>query len=96
MFTKEEEPQIRIHLAETLRWIICQRLVPRVGGGRIAILEILSISLRVKDTIIHGESEGKTFYDIISNGEPYGMWTFDQHILKLFEEDSKSEKQKEL
>ena len=84
MFPKEEEQQIRTHLADTIRWIICQRLVPKVGGGRIAILEILSISLRVKDTIINGESEGKTFYDIIKNGEPYGMWTFDQHILKLY------------
>ena len=86
MFSKEEEQQIRIRLAETVRWIIAQRLLPKVGGGRIALLEILSTSLRAKDSIINGESEGKTFYDIISNGEPYGMWTFDQHILKLFKE----------
>jgi twitching motility protein PilT len=83
MFSKEEEQQIRIRLAETVRWIIAQRLLPKVGGGRIALLEILSTSLRVKDSIINGESEGKTFYEIIANGEPYGMWTFDQHILKL-------------
>ncbi len=86
MFSKEEEQQIRIRLADTVRWIICQRLVPKVGGGRVAILEILSTSLRVKDTIINGESEGKTFYEILSNGEAYGMWTFDQHILKLYQE----------
>jgi twitching motility protein PilT len=86
MFSKEEEQQIRIRLAETVRWIIAQRLLPKVGGGRIALLEILSSSLRVKDSIINGESEGKTFYDIITNGEPYGMWTFDQHILKLLKE----------
>ncbi|MCH7623179.1 MAG: PilT/PilU family type 4a pilus ATPase, partial [Nitrospinae bacterium] len=83
MFSKEEEQQIRIRLADTIRWIICQRLVPRVGGGRIALLEILSTSLRIKDVIINGESEGKTFYDILSSGEAYGMWTFDKHILKL-------------
>lgn len=83
MFSKEEEQQIRIRLADTIRWIICQRLVPRVGGGRIALLEILSASLRIKDVIINGESEGKTFYDILSSGEAYGMWTFDKHILKL-------------
>lgn len=83
MFSKEEEQQIRIRLADTIRWIICQRLVPRVGGGRIALLEILSNSLRIKDVIINGESEGKTFYDILSSGEAYGMWTFDKHILKL-------------
>ena len=83
MFSKGEEQQIRIRLADTIRWIICQRLVPRVGGGRIALLEILSASLRIKDVIINGESEGKTFYDILSSGEAYGMWTFDKHILKL-------------
>jgi twitching motility protein PilT len=86
MFSKEEEQQIRIRLAETVRWIIAQRLLPKVGGGRIALLEILSTSLRVKDAILNGESEGKTFYEIIGQGEPYGMWTFDQHILKLLKE----------
>jgi len=86
MFSKEEERQIRIRLADTVRWIICQRLVPKVGGGRVAILEILSTSLRVKDTIINGESEGRTYYEILSNGQAYGMWTFDQHILQLYKE----------
>jgi twitching motility protein PilT len=86
MFSKEEEQQIRIRLADTVRWIICQRLLPKVGGGRIALLEILSTNLRVKDAIINGESEGKTFYEILSTGEAYGMWTFDKHILKLVAE----------
>jgi twitching motility protein PilT len=84
MFSKEEEQQIRIRLADTVRWIICQRLLPKVGGGRIALLEILSTNLRIKDAIINGESEGKTFYEILTTGEAYGMWTFDKHILKLF------------
>ncbi len=83
MFSKEEEQQTRIRLADTVRWIICQRLLPKVGGGRIALLEILSTNLRIKDAIINGESEGKTFYEILSTGEAYGMWTFDKHILKL-------------
>jgi len=86
MFSKEEEQQIRIRLAETVRWIICQRLLPKVGGGRIALLEILSTNLRIKDAIINGESEGKTFYEILTTGEAYGMWTFDKHILKLVSE----------
>ncbi len=86
MFSKEEEQQIRIRLADTVRWIICQRLLPKVGGGRIALLEILSTSLRIKDAIINGESEGKTFYEILTSGEAYGMWTFDKHILKLIKE----------
>ncbi|MFT4578971.1 MAG: twitching motility protein PilT [Nitrospinales bacterium] len=86
MFSQEEEQQIRIRLADTIRWIICQRLLPKVGGGRIALLEIMTTNLRVKDTIINGETEDKTYYDIITNGDAYGMWTFDQHILKLLKE----------
>ena len=86
MFSQEEEQQIRIRLADTIRWIICQRLLPKVGGGRVALLEIMTSNLRVKDTIINGETEDKTFYEIITNGDAYGMWTFDQHIMKLYQE----------
>ena len=86
MFSQEEEQQIRIRLADTIRWIICQRLLPKVGGGRVALLEIMSSNMRVKDTIINGESEGKTYYEIITNGDTYGMWTFDQHIMKLYQD----------
>ena len=86
MFSQEEQQQIRIRLADTVRWIICQRLLPKIGGGRVALLEIMSTNMRIKDTIINGESEGETYYDIITNGDAYGMWTFDQHILKLFRE----------
>ena len=68
MFSTEEENQIRIRLADTVRWIVCQRLLPKVGGGRVAAFEIMGTNLRVKDTILHGESEGKTFYEIIQAG----------------------------
>jgi len=91
MFGQEEERQIRIRLADSLRWIISQRLVPKVGGGRIALLEIMANSLRIKNIILNGETEDKTFYDIIGDGDAYGMWTFDQHILKLYLEGQISE-----
>ncbi len=84
MFNQEEEQQIRIRLSDSLRWVISQRLVPKEGGARIALLEIMSNNMRVKDTILHGESEDKTFYDIVRDGAAYGMWTFDQHIIKLY------------
>jgi len=86
MFPQEEEQQIRIRLADTLRWVISQRLVPKVGGGRIALLEIMYNNMRVKDVVLNGETEDKRIYDIIHEGDAYGMWTFDQHILKLFDE----------
>ncbi len=85
MFSTEEETQIRTRLADTVRWIVCQRLLPKVGGGRIAAFEILGTNLRVKDSILNGESEGKTFYDIMEAGKPFGMTTFDSYIVHLYE-----------
>ncbi|MEA1969419.1 MAG: PilT/PilU family type 4a pilus ATPase [Thermodesulfobacteriota bacterium] len=84
MFSTEEEQQIRIRLADTVRWIVCQRLLPKTGGGRVAAFEIMATSLRVKESILHGESEGKTFYEIITAGTALGMVTFDDYILKLY------------
>jgi twitching motility protein PilT len=81
MFEQEEEKQIRIRLADTVRWIVCQRLLPKVGGGRQAAHEIMGSNLRVKDSILNGESEGKTFYEIIEASQPFGMMTFDQCIV---------------
>jgi len=85
MFEQEDEKQIRIRLADSIRWIACQRLLPKIGGGRVAAFEIMSTNLRVKDAILHGEGEGKTFYDIIEAGQPFGMMTFDQSITELYQ-----------
>jgi twitching motility protein PilT len=86
MFSTEEERQIRIRLADTIRWVVCQRLLPKVGGGRVAAFEVMGSNLRVKDSILNGESEGKTFYEITRTGKAFGMITFDEYILSLFEQ----------
>ncbi len=86
MFSTEEERQIRIRLADTVRWVVAQRLLPKVGGGRVAAFEVMATNLRVKDSILNGESEGKTFNDIIMAGKAQGMVPFDEFILALFEE----------
>ncbi|HET58424.1 MAG TPA: PilT/PilU family type 4a pilus ATPase [Deltaproteobacteria bacterium] len=91
MFSTEEERQIRIRLADTVRWIVCQRLLPKEGGGRVAAFEIMGSNLRVKDTILHGESEGKTYREIIEASQAFGMITFDDYIIKLYEEEQISE-----
>jgi twitching motility protein PilT len=85
MFSTEDENQIRIRLADTVRWVVCQRLLPKVGGDRVAAFEIMSTSLRVKDAILHGEAEGKTFYEIIEAGTAFGNMTFDQSLVSLYE-----------
>ncbi len=92
MFEQEEQPQIRNRLVDTIRWIVSQRLLPRVGGGRVAAIEILRTSLRVKDLIINGETEDKTFYHIVNEGSALDMRTFDQHILELYSRGIVTEK----
>ena len=91
MFEREEQPQIRNRLVDTVRWIVGQRLLPRIEGGRVAAMEILSTSLRVKDLILNGETEEKTFYNVIREGSSLGMRTFDQHILELYGRDQITE-----
>jgi twitching motility protein PilT len=86
MFDQSEEKQIRVRLAETVRWVVSQRLLPKVGGGRVAALEIMGNSLRVKDSVEHGESEGKTFREIIEAAASFGWKTFDMAILELYEQ----------
>ncbi len=91
MFSTEEEKQIRIRLADTVRWVVSQRLLPKIGGGRVAAFEIMGSNLRVKDSILHGESEGKTFNDIIIAGKAQGMVSFDEYIISLYEDGDISE-----
>src|SRR5208337_4060548 len=87
MFDPEEQEQIRVRLSDTLRWVISQRLVPRVGGGRMPLLEIMGSNLRTKDSIVHGESEGKTFYEIIEASHTFGWRNFDQACLVAYEQN---------
>jgi twitching motility protein PilT len=86
MFELEEQEQIRIRLSDTLRWVISQRLAPKVGGGRHALLEIMGSNLRIKETIAQGESEGKSFYEIIEASQPFGWRTFDAACLEAYEQ----------
>lgn len=91
MFEQEEQEQIRLRLADTLRWVISQRLAPRVGGGRHALLEIMGANLRIKESIVQGESEGRSFYEIIEANYPFGWRTFDQACLEGYERGSITE-----
>jgi twitching motility protein PilT len=91
MFEQEEEQQIRIRLADTTRWICCQRLLPKEGGGRVAAFEIMGSNLVIKDMILNGEVEEKTFYNQIQGMRAFGWMTFDQCILDLYKKDLISE-----
>jgi twitching motility protein PilT len=91
MFELAEERLIRSRLAESLKFIISQRLMPKRGGGRVAAFEILKTNLRIRDLIYNGETEEKTFYQVVESGSAYGMITFDQYLAELFSQNVISE-----
>src|ERR1700722_14875499 len=86
MFEPEEQEQVRIRLADSLRWVVSQRLCPRMSGGRHAMIKIMGSNLRTQEAIRLGESEGKTFYEIIEASYTFGWRTFDQACLEAYEE----------
>ena len=86
LYPKNEEPVIRTRLAQTFRYIISQRLVPRAdGGGRVAAVEILRSSPRTREYIEAGEVEGKSLLDAMRDGKLDGMQDFDTVIKGLIE-----------
>jgi twitching motility protein PilT len=87
MFAKEEEQQVRQRLAETLRYVISQRLVSKISGGRLLVTEIMGSSLRTRETLVYGESENRTFQEIIEAGSTRGWHSFDQSLIKAYEAD---------
>ncbi len=85
MFDQEEQKQIRLRLADTLRWIVSQRLAPSTRSTRVPLFEIMGANLRTKESVVLGESEGKTFYEIIEASHTFGWRTFDHSCLEAYE-----------
>lgn len=84
VFPKNEERVIRIRLSQSFRYIVSQRLIPRAdGSGRVAAIEILKATMRTKEYIEKGESEGKSLIDAMEQGDQDGMCTFDGVIEKM-------------
>lgn len=78
VFPKVEEAAIRTRLSQSFRRIISQRLMPKVGGGRIAAIEILVSNSRTREYIEKGEKEGRSITDAMNDGGLDGMQTFDK------------------
>jgi twitching motility protein PilT len=85
MFPREEEAQLRQRLAATLRYVVSQRLVNKVDGGRLLVTEIMGSNLRTRETILYGESENKSFHEIIEAASTSGWHTFDQSIIGAYQ-----------
>jgi twitching motility protein PilT len=84
VFPKNEERVIRTRIAQSFRYIVSQRLIPKPDGtGRIAAIEILKSTMRTREYIEKGESEGKSLIDAMEQGEQEGMQTFDGVIEKM-------------
>jgi len=85
-FPLHQQKQVRIMLAGTLKGIISQRLLPRSGGvGRIPAIESMLVTSRIRDFILEPE-QSHMIADAIREGDFYGMHTFDQSLLKLYED----------
>jgi twitching motility protein PilT len=86
LYPKNEEKVIRTRLAQTFRYIVSQRLIPRADGrGRIAAVEVLKSSPRTREYIEEGESEGKSLLDAMRDGKLDGMQDFDSVIKDMIE-----------
>jgi twitching motility protein PilT len=82
-FEPGDQHAVRIRLAATFKYFISQRLIPQKIGGRVAVLEILKSTMRTREYIEKGDSEGKSLVDAMNDGELDGMQTFDGEIEKL-------------
>jgi len=84
VFPKNEEKAIRTRIAQSFRYIISQRLIPLTDGkGRVAAIEILKSTMRTREYIEKGETEGKSLIDAMEQGDQDGMQTFDRVIENL-------------
>ena len=82
-FEVSDQQAVRSRLAGTFRYFISQRLIPRKDGGRVPIIEMLKSTMRTRDYIEHGETEGKSLLDAMRDGALDGMQYFDGELEKL-------------
>jgi twitching motility protein PilT len=84
-FPLHEQNQARAMLGGTLKGVVSQRLVPTPdGNGRVCVCEVLRMTGRARDMIIDPEQTGR-LHEVITEGEYYGMQTFDQALLKHYQ-----------
>ncbi len=85
-FEPADQAAVRARLAGSFRYIVSQRLVPRLDGGRVAVVEVLQATLRTRDYVANGDSEGNSLLDAMRVGMLDGMQTFDGELERLVRE----------
>jgi twitching motility protein PilT len=83
VFPKNEERQVRTRFSQSFKWIVSQRLIPKQGGGRMAVCEILRSNSRTREYVAEGEKEGKSLLDAMEDGVLEGMQSFDYELERL-------------
>ncbi len=91
MFSVEEQEQVRQRLADTLRFVVSQRLAPKEGGGRLMVSEIMGSNLRTREAILLGEGEVRNFHEIIEASSQAGWHSFEQSLTRHFKEGAITE-----
>ncbi len=81
VFPAHQQEQIRIQLSTSLEAVVAQQLLPKLGGGRVAAIEIMIATSALRNLI----REGKTYqiYSVIETGQQYGMQTMDRQLCDL-------------
>jgi len=86
VFPRSDERQVRTRFSAAFRWVVSQRLVPKIGGGRIGVCEILRSTSRTREYVLEGERDGKSLHDAMDDGALDGMQTFDNELYRLINE----------
>ena len=87
VFPLADQQAIRTRLGKAFRFIVSQRLLPRKdGNGRIAAVEVLKSTMRTREYVEKGESEGKSLLDAMRDGSNDGMQHFDAELNKYIRE----------
>lgn len=84
MFSQEEEQQVRQRLAETLRYVVSQRLIAKIGGGRTLVQEIMGNNMRTKEVLLYGENENRDINEMIEAGSIGGWQSFNQALIAAY------------
>ncbi|MDA8020804.1 MAG: PilT/PilU family type 4a pilus ATPase [Thermoanaerobaculia bacterium] len=83
IFPREQHQQVRVRFGQTFKYVVSQRLIPKVGGGRTAAIEIMKSTFRTRDYILKGEGEGRSLIDAINDGDQEGMQGFDNVLQQM-------------
>ena len=86
MFPQDQRHQVRMRFAQTFKYVVSQRLIPKIGGGRIAAIEIMTSTFRTRDYIMKGEGDGRSLIDAIKDGDQDGMQAFDDVLEGMIRE----------